>query len=244
MTAAEWVKMFETQGQAKAFDTLADMARPYERLGVRISLLIAQGLQESFKGSGGWSKLFLNQNNMHGIKSKKGARLATKEEIEGELIPMNSTFAVYSSLEQGILAYIKLMCGSRYFDVRAAKTWQRAVKQLGFSPYATDSYYDQAVLYWMEKYELYRYDIHDFEDRAAQVFNTTRFQDKGNRVADIQKRLIELGYKIKQDGKYGKNTFAAVTAFQKANALDTDGICGINTFLMLEQKKKESEEAK
>lgn len=242
MTAAEWAKIYETQGQAKAFDTLAEMASTYQRLGVRTSLLIAQGLQESYKGRGGWSQLFLNQNNMHGIKSDEGALLLTQEEIDGELVEMNSTFAVYGSLEEGILAYIKLMCGSRYFEVRKADTWQGAVKQLGLSPYATDSGYADSVLYWMEKYELYRYDTYAFEDREAEVFNTTRFRDKGVRVATVQGMLIDLGYKIKQDGKYGKNTVVAVKAFQEANELETDGICGIETFLMLEQavdKQKE-----
>ena len=36
--------------------------------------------------------------------------LATQEDIKGELIEMNSTFAVYPDIDAAVLGYIKLMC--------------------------------------------------------------------------------------------------------------------------------------
>ncbi len=235
MTAQEWVQVYEKQGREAAFDILAAIAKPYECYGVRISLMIAQFLQESYKGGGKWSGLFLNQNNMHGIKSDQGALLSTQEEVNGELFDMNSTFAVYAYIEDAVLAYIKLMCGSRYFEVRAAVTWHGAVKQLGLSPYATDSGYGKAVKYWMEHYELYQYDTFEFYDRREEVFNTTRFRDRGGRVFRVQMLLMELGYDIQPNSIYDLVTFAMVKDFQTKTKLLVDGVCGINTFLMLQE---------
>ncbi len=235
MTAKEWVKVYEKEGREAAFDILAKIAEPYECYGVRPGLMLAQFLQESYKGGGRWSGLFLNQNNMHGIKSDTGALLPTQEEVNGELIDMNSTFAVYTSIEDAILAYIKLMCSSRYFEVRAAATWQGAVKQLGLSPYATASDYGTEVRYWLEKYELYRYDTFEFYERREEVFNTTRFRDRGDRVFKVQMLLMEVGHDIQPNSIYDLTTFAMVKDFQAETGLLVDGVCGINTFLMLQE---------
>ena len=233
MTAKEWVKVYEKEGREAAFDILAKIAEPYECYGIRPGLMLAQFLQESYKGGGQWSGLFLNQNNLHGIKSDKGALLLTQEEVNGELVEMNSTFAIYPDIDAAVLGYIKLMCGSRYFEVRAATTWQGAVKQLGLSPYATASDYGSAVRYWLEKYELYQYDTYDFYDRAEEVFNTTRFRDRGDRVFRVQMLLMEVGYDIQPNGIYDLTTFAMVKDFQERTGLLVDGVCGINTYLVL-----------
>ena len=53
---------------------------------------------------------------------------------------------------------------------------------------------------------------------------------QGGDVATLQKALNEkLGGNIAVDGKFGKETQAAVEKFQKANNLDTDGKAGDNT---------------
>lgn len=52
---------------------------------------------------------------------------------------------------------------------------------------------------------------------------------KGEMTRLIQQRLKDLGYNIKVDGKYGKDTAKAVEEFQKRNALLVDGKAGINT---------------
>lgn len=51
----------------------------------------------------------------------------------------------------------------------------------------------------------------------------------GDDVKDLQKRIKELGYKIKADGIFGINTEAAVMAAQKRFGLKADGIVGRKT---------------
>ncbi|QGU95681.1 hypothetical protein GOM49_11795 [Clostridium bovifaecis] len=67
---------------------------------------------------------------------------------------------------------------------------------------------------------------------------------KGEDIKLIQKRLNELGFhKGYIDGIYGRNTEAAVRAFQKAKALTVDGIVGEKTWnsLMNSASKPKSE---
>lgn len=59
---------------------------------------------------------------------------------------------------------------------------------------------------------------------------TLRYGSEGDQVIALQNRLITLGYLTgTADGKYGKNTKAAVKAFQKAASLKADGIAGEET---------------
>jgi hypothetical protein len=63
---------------------------------------------------------------------------------------------------------------------------------------------------------------------------TLRPGDSGDAVAQMQRRLIELGYLDGEaDGKYGNGTKKAVKAFQKKNKLTADGIAGKNTLTAL-----------
>ena len=58
--------------------------------------------------------------------------------------------------------------------------------------------------------------------------------DINNSVKEMQKRLIELGYlNGKADGNFGSQTYAALRAFQRANALTADGIAGQKTLAAL-----------
>ena len=53
---------------------------------------------------------------------------------------------------------------------------------------------------------------------------------KGQDVKDLQSRLAGLGYYTGDiDGEFGPGTKEAVTAFQKANGLEADGIVGEET---------------
>ena len=62
---------------------------------------------------------------------------------------------------------------------------------------------------------------------AAPVMRTG---SKGQEVKDLQTRLSALGYyNGKIDGEFGPETKEAVTAFQKANGLEADGIVGEET---------------
>ena len=49
----------------------------------------------------------------------------------------------------------------------------------------------------------------------------------------VQRRLKAKKYKIKIDGKFGKNSKNTLEEFQKANHLTVDGVCGYNTVMKL-----------
>lgn len=57
--------------------------------------------------------------------------------------------------------------------------------------------------------------------------------DTGPAVIELQKHLMNARYSVKPDGDFGKNTYTAVVAFQKANGLVTDGIVGEKTLTLL-----------
>ena len=66
---------------------------------------------------------------------------------------------------------------------------------------------------------------------AAPVMRTG---SKGQEVKDLQTRLSALGfYSGEIDGEFGPGTKEAVTAFQKANGLEADGIVGEETRTLL-----------
>ena len=70
------------------------------------------------------------------------------------------------------------------------------------------------------------------------IMETIRKSSTGNAVMTMQTMLIGCGYSCGPDGAdgdFGKNTLAAVIAFQSANGLETDGICGPLTWAALEK---------
>ena len=59
---------------------------------------------------------------------------------------------------------------------------------------------------------------------------TLKQGDVSSTVKSMQQRLIELGYLTgKADGNFGAQTYAALVAFQRANALNADGVAGQKT---------------
>ncbi|MBQ7844579.1 MAG: peptidoglycan-binding protein [Clostridia bacterium] len=67
---------------------------------------------------------------------------------------------------------------------------------------------------------------------------TLRRNDTGDDVANLQKRLKELGYYTSLvDGSYGNGTVAAVTAFQQQHGLAADGVAGSRTYAILFSSK-------
>lgn len=70
--------------------------------------------------------------------------------------------------------------------------------------------------------------------------------DEGSDVKELQNILLSLGYKLPKygaDGEYGAETISAVKAFQKANGLEVDGICGPKTWAALESVKNATKPA-
>ena len=62
--------------------------------------------------------------------------------------------------------------------------------------------------------------------------------DKGKQVKNLQKFLKWYGYKIKVDGKCGKNTIKLVKKFQKANGMKATGRFGKKTLAKAKKVKK------
>ena len=73
---------------------------------------------------------------------------------------------------------------------------------------------------------------------AEQKKKTLRRGDKGEDVKELQKELISLGYALQKygaDGDFGKETEAAVKAFQTDNGMKADGVVGEKTYAALEK---------
>ena len=112
-------------------------------------------------------------------------------------------------------------------DVAAIKSFQRknGLKADGVAGYDTQSLlYSSAALT----------STGALAGGSVDAFTTLRKGMTGQAVADMQKRLIELGYLTGEaDGNYGRDTANAVYNFQKANKLSRDGVAGANTLSLL-----------
>lgn len=66
-------------------------------------------------------------------------------------------------------------------------------------------------------------------------YKTLQMNNRSDNVKKMQQRLIELGYLDEgdADGAFGRQTYHAVRAFQKANGLSVDGIAGAATLTHL-----------
>ena len=65
---------------------------------------------------------------------------------------------------------------------------------------------------------------------AKYYSSTLQKGSKGDEVKEWQKFLNSQGYNLGVDGDFGDKTYAATTAYQKANGLTADGIVGKNTW--------------
>lgn len=70
--------------------------------------------------------------------------------------------------------------------------------------------------------------------------------DSGPSVSELQRILVDKGYDLDVDGKFGAQTYAAVRTFQAKAGLKVDGIVGPNTWAALgvSQKPQTDEPAK
>lgn len=88
--------------------------------------------------------------------------------------------------------------------------------------------YDERVAWFNRLWPLLRADEDPAESWvAAQPSELTRL---------LQEQLVQLGYAIKVDGRYGPKTTEAVVAFQKANGIKVDGIAGDITKAAIEAR--------
>lgn len=67
--------------------------------------------------------------------------------------------------------------------------------------------------------------------------STVYIGSKGSEVKTMQKLLMQRGFSLPKygaDGSFGRETEKAVKDFQKANGLTQDGVCGKNTWALLD----------
>lgn len=64
---------------------------------------------------------------------------------------------------------------------------------------------------------------------SATAYTTIRPGARGTEVAKLQQALLEEGYSLVVDGKYGRETRRIVTLFQRSKGLKVDGIAGNET---------------
>ena len=73
-----------------------------------------------------------------------------------------------------------------------------------------------------------------FTSSAFAGYATLRYKDECTEVRVMQTALIKLGYLSgSADGSFGRQTLDAVTAFQRANGLNPDGVAGHMTLSLL-----------
>ena len=76
------------------------------------------------------------------------------------------------------------------------------------------------------------------ETKTESGHPTLRLGSKGDAVREMQEKLLQAGESLPRygaDGDFGSETLAAVRSFQRKHQLEVDGICGKNTWAMLEK---------
>lgn len=62
------------------------------------------------------------------------------------------------------------------------------------------------------------------------AYTSVSYGSRGNDVTELQKKLNENGYNLKEDGIFGNATRTAVQDYQRKNSLKVDGIAGNETW--------------
>lgn len=139
-----------------------------------------------------------------------------------------------------------LSFGSEGLAVRAL---QKRLKELGYLKDSVDGSYGDATVVAVSQFQqnnnlnpdgkagqntlniLFSDDAAKAGESSATVYTTLRQGSKGDKVTNLQERLIELGYfSGSATGSYGSSTADAVKAFQNRNGLTpADGIAGSAT---------------
>lgn len=92
---------------------------------------------------------------------------------------------------------------------------------------------DQVIL-GLEADEVAEEEISDlFKSSSKSQKPVLRRGSKGSTVAELQRRLFNIGFSVKFDGIFGPKTDTAVRAFQRSQNLRSDGIVGPNTWSAL-----------
>lgn len=130
----------------------------FQQYGVLPSLTLAQGILES-----GWGKKGIG-NNLFGIKAGGSWTGATKMvrtaeyDKAGNKYYINAPFRDYPSIDDSVADHAKLLSGSRYKNVIAAKNYREATLAVKQAGYATDPNYPSLLNGIIESNGLMQYD--------------------------------------------------------------------------------------
>lgn len=236
-----------SSAQAKQFiNYIAPMIRAEaKRNGYKIcSTIIAQAIIEGAAGTSSLAQKYHNHFGMKCGKSWKGksVNLKTKEEYTvGTLTTIKDNFRVYDSDEQGVAGYFDFISASRYANLKESLTYKQYAEFLKADGYATSSSYVQTLCNTVTKYDLTKWDNLEDVPQYIQKRRVLKFVLPfmvGSDVVLCQTILRNNGYDIGSygvDGKYGKQTEAAVKKFQNEHGLVVDGKVGVKTWAMLEK---------
>ncbi len=127
--------------------------------GVPASVTLAQAIQESGWGRSGLAR---RHNNLFGVKSgsrKGGVTLRTREVRNGRSRFVNAPFRTFDSWAESIRHHGTLLSGdTRYARARQSwKDWRGYLEHLA-PVYASDPHYAHRVGWFIERYELDRWD--------------------------------------------------------------------------------------
>lgn len=211
---------------------LADMSSS----GILASLTAAQAFIESNKGNSGLTQ---QANNLFGIKGKyngESVKMWTTEYVNGAPIRVLADFRKYPSWLESIADHSSLFNRlKRYENLRGAKDYVQACKDVQKDGYATSPSYANTLISTINKYELYLWDAEVNGESGGQTnvkaLPVLKIGSRGEYVLAWQNFLNLNGYQCGlADGIFGKNTEQAVKDYQITHDLTPDGIIGRKTW--------------
>ena len=220
-----------------------------------VSPIIAQACIESAFGK---SKLSAEYHNYFGLTCGTGwtgrsVSMKTWEEYTpGVKTDITQNFRVYDSMAAGVKGYFEFLQYPRYKNLKGVTDPQKYLELIKKDGYATASNYVSANMAIIKQYNLTKYDstaVSALDENVEPariekpVYTCTvcevQLGDTGKSVALMQKCLRGLGYRddggriILLDGVAGQSTIQALKSFQRAAGLQTDGICGKESWKIL-----------
>ncbi|MBB4189291.1 hypothetical protein GGE07_005973 [Sinorhizobium terangae] len=202
------------------------------RWGIPASVTLAQWALESGYGA----SMPPGSNNPFGIKALKGqpsVKAWTRESINGRVTRVQADFRVFASLDDAFVKHGELLGSAAvYAKVRKLAHDPDRFADALTGLYATDPNYGSLLRSIMRKNDLYAFDLRNLDDTASIEIEEVRVPSplkQGDvdpiRVKALQRRLVELGYKLGEiDGNFGSLTAGALLAFQNDNGLPTTGV--------------------
>lgn len=136
----------------------------YNETQILPSLVVAQYCQESFS-NGRLSSLASKYRNYFGMKvgtsSYKGASVNMKtgeQTSSGSNYVIKANFRAYSSFEEGMQGYYAFLEYSNYRNLKGETDYKVACRKIKEDGWATDIKYTTHLIYWIENYNLTRFD--------------------------------------------------------------------------------------